>query len=172
MPTDRIEFLGVEFDQLTEQQVLDRLRSVTADTPFGYIVTPNVDHIVRLDREAADPVIDAAYARAELCVCDSRVLALLARLRGVSLPVVTGSDLTAATAGESGSGGRSRCRGGRQSRTWWRDCRSVIRRSSSSNISRRWACGGTLPHRQRRRRSSPKPNAASPSLRLDRRNRN
>lgn len=95
MPIDRVEFLGVEFDILSERQVTDRLRLVTAGTPFGYIVTPNVDHVVRLNGEARQSTLDAAYAGADLCVCDSRVLALLARFRGIRLPVVTGSDLTA-----------------------------------------------------------------------------
>ena len=96
MPIDRVEFLGVEFDILSERQVIDRLRLVTAETPFGYIATPNVDHVVRLNNEAAHSLLGPAYASADLCVCDSRVLALLARFRGIRLPVVTGSDLTAA----------------------------------------------------------------------------
>lgn len=96
MHTDRTEFLGVQFDQLSEPQVIERLRLVTAETPFGYIVTPNVDHIVRLSHEESDPAIEAAYVKADLCVCDSRILASLARLRGIKLTVVTGSDLSAA----------------------------------------------------------------------------
>lgn len=96
MPIERVEFLGVEFDTLSEPQVIDRLRSVTAETPFGYIVTPNVDHVVRLNGETASSPLRAAYASAELCVCDSRILAMLARFCGIPLPVVTGSDLTAA----------------------------------------------------------------------------
>ena len=96
MPTDRTEFLGIRFDPLSESEVIERLRSVTADTTFGYIVTPNVDHIVRLSHVQSELEIEAAYTKAAMCVCDSRVLALLARLRGIRLPVVTGSDLTAA----------------------------------------------------------------------------
>ena len=95
MPIDRVEFLGVEFDIFSEHQVIDRLGLVTAETPFSYIVTPNVDHVVRLNGVETEPGLGAAYASADLCVCDSRVLALLARFRGIRLPVVTGSDLTA-----------------------------------------------------------------------------
>jgi exopolysaccharide biosynthesis WecB/TagA/CpsF family protein len=36
-----------------------------------------------------------AYKAAALCLCDSRILELLAKFRGVRLNVVTGSDLTA-----------------------------------------------------------------------------
>ena len=96
MLIERTEFLGVEFDLLSEQQVIDRLSLVTAETPFRYIATPNVDHMVRLNSEGTEADVSAAYANADLCVCDSRVLARLARLRNVHLPVVTGSDLTAA----------------------------------------------------------------------------
>lgn len=95
MHIDRIEFLGVKFDQLSEPQVIEHLGKVTADTPFGYIVTPNVDHVVRLSREDSETAIEDAYSRAALCVCDSRILAALARFRGIRLPVVTGSDLAA-----------------------------------------------------------------------------
>ena len=35
------------------------------------------------------------YAQADLKVCDSRILSLLARMRGVTLPVYPGSDMTA-----------------------------------------------------------------------------
>lgn len=95
MHTDRVEFLGIRFDQLTQGQVVERMKSVTDVTPFGYVVTPNVDHVVRLDGEGSNSAIGSAYTEADICVCDSRVLALLARLRGVDLPTVTGSDLTA-----------------------------------------------------------------------------
>lgn len=95
MRIDRVEFLGVEFDTLSEHQVIERLSRVTAKTPFGYIVTPNVDHVVRLSGEGTEPAFAAAYTDADLCICDSRVLALLARFRGIELPVVAGSDLTA-----------------------------------------------------------------------------
>src|SRR5437868_2936707 len=92
MPTDRADFLDLQFDRLTFRQVKGRLRSVTAETPFGYIVTPNVDHIVRLHRE---PELRPLYEAALLCLCDSRVLRLLARLSGIDLPLVAGSDLSA-----------------------------------------------------------------------------
>ena len=83
MRTDRVEFLDLPFDRLTLRQVRNRLRAITAESPYGYIVTPNVDHMVRLKRE---PQLRAIYDAASLCVCDSRILRLLARLSGISLP--------------------------------------------------------------------------------------
>lgn len=97
MPTERENFLDVSFDVLPADRLLSRIEAVSSDAPFQYLVTPNVDHLVRLHRRGADvPGLGEAYRRADLCLCDSKVLARLARWRGVSLPVVTGSDLTAA----------------------------------------------------------------------------
>lgn len=92
MHTNRVEFLDVEFDRLTFNQVEGRLRAVTPDTPYVYVVTPNVDHIVRLQRE---PALRSLYERAGLCLCDSRILRLLARIAGINLPLIAGSDLSA-----------------------------------------------------------------------------
>ena len=92
MRTDRVEFLDLSFDRLTFSQVKDRLRAVTPATAYGYIVTPNVDHLVRLQRE---PGLRPLYEAARLCLCDSRILKLFARLSGINLPLVAGSDLCA-----------------------------------------------------------------------------
>src|SRR4051794_34941257 len=92
MHTDQAEFLDLQFDRLSFSQVKARLRTVAAATPYGYIVTPNVDHMVRLRRE---PALRPLYEGAELCLCDSRVLRLLARLSRIDLPLVAGSDLSA-----------------------------------------------------------------------------
>lgn len=95
MHTDRIAFIDTAYDPLTFDQVVERLASVTSDTPYGYLVTPNVDHVVRLDKSMESlPQLRRIYAEADLCVCDSRVLSRLARMQGLRLPVVPGSDLT------------------------------------------------------------------------------
>lgn len=101
MPIDargpaRRAFLGLDFDAMDMPATLAWLRGITPETPFGYIVTPNVDHLVRLDRTQPDPdgELWSAYRDATLNLCDSRIVARLARWRGVDLPVVPGSDLT------------------------------------------------------------------------------
>ncbi|WP_162246633.1 WecB/TagA/CpsF family glycosyltransferase [Brevundimonas sp. Root608] len=71
--------------------MLDRVLGMARDA-YGYVVTPNVDHVIKLmDGRVPRDV----YEGAGLKVCDSRILAHLARLRGVRLPVYPGSDLTA-----------------------------------------------------------------------------
>ena len=91
----RTRFLDVEFDAMTMDQVVDALAETTPQSPFGYVVTPNVDHLVKIERGSV-PAIGGIFERARFCLCDSRVLARLAALRGIRLPVVPGSDLTAA----------------------------------------------------------------------------
>ena len=94
MPT-RVPFLDLAFDRLTLDEVLDWIAARFDAAPFAYIVTPNVDHVVRLAGEPEDSPVRAAYGAAALCLCDSRVLARVAAACGVSLTVVPGSDLTA-----------------------------------------------------------------------------
>jgi exopolysaccharide biosynthesis WecB/TagA/CpsF family protein len=60
---------------------------------FGYVVTPNVDHLIRYYEDAS---FRAHYRAAEFILMDSRFAARLVHmLKGVRLPVCTGSDLTA-----------------------------------------------------------------------------
>jgi exopolysaccharide biosynthesis WecB/TagA/CpsF family protein len=96
MPTDRSDFLGVRFDRMSKDQTLERLSEVRPETPYSYVVTPNVDHLVRLhESQGTSRSLKPVYDDADLCLCDSRILQLLAGLRGVDLPVVPGSELTA-----------------------------------------------------------------------------
>ena len=90
-----VSFLGLSFDALDEQEVLDAVDRFAAASGFAYVVTPNVDHLVQIHAAGADGSVLAAFQRADLRVCDSRVLQMLARLSGLHLPLVTGSDLTA-----------------------------------------------------------------------------
>src|SRR6201987_1448556 len=65
---------------------------------FGYVVTPNVDHLIRYYE---DPTFRAQYRAADFILMDSRFAARLVRLlKGVRLPVCTGSDLTARLLGK------------------------------------------------------------------------
>jgi N-acetylglucosaminyldiphosphoundecaprenol N-acetyl-beta-D-mannosaminyltransferase len=88
-----VSLLGLGFDDLDLEQAASWIASRPAKMPFGYIVTPNADHLVRLNR---DPALLAIYRGASLCLLDSRVVAGLARMLRLRVPaVVPGSDLTA-----------------------------------------------------------------------------
>ena len=90
-----MDYLGLSFDDLDEDEAAALLRSRRRGMGFAYLVTPNVDHVVRLSRLDAESPERAAYRFATWRLCDSRVLAWLARWQGVRLSVVPGSDLTA-----------------------------------------------------------------------------
>jgi N-acetylglucosaminyldiphosphoundecaprenol N-acetyl-beta-D-mannosaminyltransferase len=88
-----VEFLGLEFDCVGTEEAANRLIARQATDPFIYVVTPNVDHIVRMGQ--GSPGLRRLYEQAELRLCDSRILSFLARIVRIRLPVATGSDLTA-----------------------------------------------------------------------------
>ena len=86
------EFIGAEFDPLTPVQTLARAKWMTVEHGFRYIVTPNVDHLVRMSKEPE--VFGPLYAASWLSVCDSRILEILAKVSGIPLKAVPGSTLT------------------------------------------------------------------------------
>ena len=88
----RQEFLGLPFDTLGPREALAALAARRSEAPFAYVVTPNVQHVVRVERS---PALARAMGAAWLSLCDSRPLRRLGRWHGLDLPLVTGSDLTA-----------------------------------------------------------------------------
>jgi exopolysaccharide biosynthesis WecB/TagA/CpsF family protein len=59
---------------------------------FGYVVTPNVDHLIRFHDEAG---FRASYADASYILLDSQFLSYVFRwMKGIRMRVCTGSDLT------------------------------------------------------------------------------
>lgn len=89
----RIGFLDLDFDPLTLDQAVAWLAARNATSSFAYVVTPNVDHMVRLAK-APDEIV-TAYRGADLVLNDSRVLARIGRTMGIVLSVSPGSDLVA-----------------------------------------------------------------------------
>ena len=84
-------FMTLDFADGDRPALLARVAAL-ARGPYGYDVTPTVDHVIKL----MDGRVEAeVYNGAALKVCDSRILAHLARLRGKSLAVYPGSDMTA-----------------------------------------------------------------------------
>jgi exopolysaccharide biosynthesis WecB/TagA/CpsF family protein len=98
-----VSFLGIRFDQGDEQEVVDTILALRHRPTFGYVVTPNVDHVVRLHARRGDAQLWASYEAAALSLCDSRILLGLARVAGLRLSLVTGSDLTLKLLQQSGA---------------------------------------------------------------------
>ena len=89
----RLDFLDIDFDVLTLEELVTHVRARPTDAPFGYVVTPNVDHLVQIHRQP--DLLREVYRDAVFTVCDSRILAALARRAGLHLTTVPGSDFTA-----------------------------------------------------------------------------
>jgi N-acetylglucosaminyldiphosphoundecaprenol N-acetyl-beta-D-mannosaminyltransferase len=88
-----VQLLGLEFADLDLAVTAELLAQRPACAPFGYVTTPNADHLVRLSRR---PDLRPLYHGAMLRLLDSRVVALAARCCGLAAPpVVPGSDLVA-----------------------------------------------------------------------------
>jgi N-acetylglucosaminyldiphosphoundecaprenol N-acetyl-beta-D-mannosaminyltransferase len=87
-------FLNATFDRIDFNQTVERIDERPAKSPFKFVVTPNVDHLVRLQTEP--DWVRKLYAQAWLTVCDSRILELIATISGESVAVTPGSDLTRA----------------------------------------------------------------------------
>jgi N-acetylglucosaminyldiphosphoundecaprenol N-acetyl-beta-D-mannosaminyltransferase len=91
--TQTTRLLGLDFADLDTHEAARWIALRPERAPFGYIVTPNADHLVRLARQ---PVWRPLYDGASLRLLDSRVVGAAARGLGLSVPkVTTGSDLTA-----------------------------------------------------------------------------
>jgi N-acetylglucosaminyldiphosphoundecaprenol N-acetyl-beta-D-mannosaminyltransferase len=105
-PVPHTEFLGLPFCQLPQAEVVRLIIIIGGGAPYRYAVTPNAHHVVTVhDKpERLLPV----YRGAWLSLCDSRVLRALARLDGLALSLVTGSDLVAALCSALDSAGPAR----------------------------------------------------------------
>jgi exopolysaccharide biosynthesis WecB/TagA/CpsF family protein len=88
-----VRLLGLEFADLDAEAAAALLARRPATEPFGYVATPNADHLVRLSHR---PDLLPLYRSAMLLLLDSRVVCWTSRLFGLRSPrVAPGSDLTA-----------------------------------------------------------------------------
>jgi exopolysaccharide biosynthesis WecB/TagA/CpsF family protein len=87
----RVFFLDMEFDPLNADEAA---RSIALRArkfgPFAYVATPNVDHMVRVDRQ---PDLMPLYDDAWLNLCDSRILEAFANASYLDLPAAPGADV-------------------------------------------------------------------------------
>jgi N-acetylglucosaminyldiphosphoundecaprenol N-acetyl-beta-D-mannosaminyltransferase len=81
----------VRFDGVNRRQAVDRIGELITASRGGYVVTPNVDHVVQATR---DPGLRSVYRGAALSLADGQPILWMARLLGTPLPEkVSGSDL-------------------------------------------------------------------------------
>jgi exopolysaccharide biosynthesis WecB/TagA/CpsF family protein len=86
-----IAILGIPFHALTLDDAVDRVASMVAGGGAHYVVTPNVDFLVKAQRDAA---LRHILVRADLVLCDGKPIVWASHLLGGALPCrVAGSDL-------------------------------------------------------------------------------
>ena len=87
-----VKLLGLDFADLTAAEAAEAIAARPEGARFGYVVTPNAEHLVRLSRV---PELSPIYHDAWLRLLDSRVVAGMAAACGLKVPhVAPGSDLT------------------------------------------------------------------------------
>ena len=85
-----VEFLELPFCLLSLEESVVLILGQCRER-FGYVVTPNAQHVVAVHANAG--ALAPIYRNAWLSLCDSQIVRGLAMLEGLSLPLVTGSDL-------------------------------------------------------------------------------
>lgn len=87
----RMKFMNTEVDNLTMGEALDAMEQLIRDDAGSYVVTPNVDHIVRLE---TDKNLQNVYANASLILTDGKPLIWIAKWYGTPIKEkISGSDL-------------------------------------------------------------------------------
>ena len=91
----KVALFGFRFDRFTLAQAVERVLDLVEQDGVGhYVVTPNVDHAVLLQKR---PELAAVYAGAAIVVADGLPIVWASNWLGNSLPErVTGSDLVPA----------------------------------------------------------------------------
>jgi N-acetylglucosaminyldiphosphoundecaprenol N-acetyl-beta-D-mannosaminyltransferase len=104
-PRRSVRVAGVDFDALSEQQVVARIIGDSDDGQGGWVVTPNIDICRQLRR---DPAARALVSAASLVVADGMPLIWASRLRGDPLPErVAGASLIFTLSEAAAASGKS-----------------------------------------------------------------
>lgn len=87
----RIKFMNTEIDNLSMGETLDAIDKLILQNKNAYVVTPNVDHIVQLEKGGE---LCEVYKNADLILTDGKPLLWIANLYGTPIKEkISGSDL-------------------------------------------------------------------------------
>lgn len=87
----RMKFLNIEIDNLTMDKAIERIDVLIQNKKPAYVVTPNVDHIVKLEN---DKEFRKVYKEADLILTDGMPLIWISKLQKNQIKEkVSGSDL-------------------------------------------------------------------------------
>lgn len=87
----RMKFMNTKIDNLTMNETLQAIDNLIRKKENSYVVTPNVDHIVQLEK---DKELQAVYKNASLILTDGKPLLWIAKWYGTPIKEkISGSDL-------------------------------------------------------------------------------
>ncbi|MGN0329627.1 MAG: WecB/TagA/CpsF family glycosyltransferase [Kineothrix sp.] len=86
----RMKFLNTQVDNLTMEEAVEEAKRLILEKRSSYVVTPNVDHIVKIEH---DPLFREIYENADLILTDGKPLIWMSRLLGMPIKEkISGSD--------------------------------------------------------------------------------
>ena len=86
----RVTFLNIEVDNLTMDEAIDTAEELILKKEPSYVVTPNVDHIVKLE---TDKEFQDVYKNADLILTDGMPLIWISKMKGNPIKEkISGSD--------------------------------------------------------------------------------
>ncbi|MCL2628771.1 MAG: WecB/TagA/CpsF family glycosyltransferase [Oscillospiraceae bacterium] len=89
--TKKIKFMNINVDNVTMSEALQRIAYLIENTKQSYVVTPNVDHIVKLEK---DVEFQEIYENADLVLTDGQPLIWISKLYKKPIKEkVSGADL-------------------------------------------------------------------------------
>nr|WP_319393502.1 WecB/TagA/CpsF family glycosyltransferase [uncultured Desulfobacter sp.] len=84
------DFIGFKFNDMSVEELLE---NISLDT-YKYVVTPNIDHVVRYNKN--NESLNEIYGNSSVTLCDSKIIQLLSILFKKKIKhVIPGSSLTA-----------------------------------------------------------------------------
>lgn len=87
----KMRFINTEIDNLTMDEALERIGVLIKENSNSYVVTPNVDHIVKLEK---DKELQEVYKHASLVLTDGKPLIWISKWYGTPIKEkISGSDL-------------------------------------------------------------------------------
>ena len=119
MSDKRIKFLNTHVDNLTMEEAVEEARKLVRKGERSYVVTPNVDHIVKIEH---DHLFREIYEGADLILTDGKPLIWMSRLLRTPIKEKI-SDLSF---GGGGRGGEKSRRESDEKVQASEDCRGIL----------------------------------------------
>ena len=87
----RYFFLGASFDSLTALQLLTKIKCISQDHGFRYILTSGMDQIVKINKHPDRH--EKIHSTCWLNICNSRTVDFLAKLSGIPIGQINSAEL-------------------------------------------------------------------------------